>query len=197
MEYCICVLQCITAGVCFFFFLYYHVATMLLLFIIFKCTIFKCPLCSLHEMTWISYHYYYYFFECWKLYYQNKNKKLLSFQKGPSWVWFISLCVFCFLSIIFFFCVLLGSGGCEIDWDNTAVVSRLSRDHLSRLFKKKKEVISVFFVAWGSSGDKEVRMWVAVRRTDLWIHTTLKKERKKQKHQRFRPHMQQYSHTTM
>lgn len=150
---------------------------MLLLFIIFKCTIFKCPLCSLHEMTWISYHYYYYFFECWKLYYQNKNKKLLSFQKGPSWVWFISLCVFCFLSIIFFFCVLLGSGGCEIDWDNTAVVSRLSRDHLSRLFKKKRSNICIFCCLRELGGQRSEN--VGGCEEDWPVNTHYIKERKK------------------
>lgn len=78
-----------------FFFLYYHVATTLL-FIIFKCTILICPLCSLHELTWIYYDYYY--FECY-----ISITKILSFQKGPSLVWFTSLCV-CFLSFIFLFC---------------------------------------------------------------------------------------------
>lgn len=81
-----------------FFFLYYHVATTLL-FIIFKCTILICPLCSLHELTWIYYDYYYYYFEC----YISITKKILSFQKGPFLVWFTSLCV-CFLSFIFLFC---------------------------------------------------------------------------------------------
>lgn len=54
---------------------------MLLLFIIFKCTIFKCPLCSLHEMTWIYYDYYYFLSVEIIL---AKQKKLLSFEKGPS-----------------------------------------------------------------------------------------------------------------
>ena len=158
-----------------YFFLYYHVATMLLLFIIFKCTIFKCPLCSLHEMTWIYYDYYY--FECWS--YISETKELLSFQKGPSWVWFISLCVFCFLFFNFFFCFWLGSGGCEITGTTQLLWSRISHDHLSRLFKKKKEkkkskYLYFFFFAQGSSGSREVGIWVAGRRTDLWIHTTLK-----------------------
>lgn len=110
LEYCI-LRPCITTVVCFLSYIIMQPRCFSCL--IFKCTIFKCPLCSLHEMTWI---YYYYFFECWKLYEQNRKKKKYHLFKrdhlesGSSV--FVCVCVcFCFLSVIFFFSFLLGSGG--------------------------------------------------------------------------------------
>lgn len=79
----------------FCFFLYYHVVTTLLLFIIFKCTILRCPLCRLHELTWIYYNYhYYYYFEC-----SMSITKKEVFSKGTIFsLIYRFVCVFPFVS---------------------------------------------------------------------------------------------------
>lgn len=81
-----------------FLFLNYHVATTLL-FIIFKCTI----LVSTLQSAWIDLDllwWWWLFLLFWVLYKHNK-KRILSFQKGPSLVWFTSLRVSFGLSFYF------------------------------------------------------------------------------------------------
>lgn len=94
---------------CLLIFLHYHIATMLLLFIIFKCTIFKCPLCSLHEMTWIYYDYYY-FLSVEVILAKQKNTV---FSKGTI-LSLVYQFVFLFPFDYPFLYFALGSGGHEI-----------------------------------------------------------------------------------
>lgn len=66
------------------------------LFIIFTCTILECPLCSLHEMTWI----YYYYLSVEVILAKQKKYRLLKrdhLESGLS----VCVCVrvFCFISI--------------------------------------------------------------------------------------------------
>lgn len=80
------------------------------LFIIFTCTILECPLCSLHEMTWIYYDYYYYLSVEVILAKQKKYCLLKRdhLESGLS----VRVCV-CVL-FPFGFCFVSGSGGGEI-----------------------------------------------------------------------------------
>lgn len=144
-------------------------------------------------MTRIYYDYYYYF-ECCS--YISKTKKCLSFEKGPSWVWFISLCVFCFLLIIFFLCPV----GLWLWWFEIteAVLSRLPPDRPSRLLKKKKKKsINICIVRCLRELQGQRSGNVGGREEDWPVNTHYIEEKEKKRHQRFRPHMQRYRHTTM
>lgn len=148
-----------------FLFLYYHVATTLL-FIIFKCTI----LVSTLQSAWIDLDllWWWLLLLFWVLYKHNK-KRILSFQKGPSLVWFTSLRVSFGLSFYF----LLEFWWLWDNRENTAVLSRLSHDHPRSLFKYT--YIEIYIPLPEEAREKG--SWVAGRRTDLWIHTTLKKKK--------------------
>lgn len=175
MVHWLCALWCITAVVCLFFFFFLfsllpllccHVDTLLLLLKIFKCTILTCALCSLHGMTFIMIILFYFLSVEKSMLAKPTNKqkkKYCLFQKGPSWVW-LSVCVrFCFLCRHLFRL-------CPVEfwwlWDNTAVLSWPSHDHLgwfiSSKLKKKNEYLLIC-MGLGREGVRYVWMRAAVR----------------------------------
>lgn len=155
--------------------LYYHVATMLLLFQIFKWY------WSVHsavcmKTAWI-YSNYFIFSECSKSI-LAKQRKILSFQKGPSLVWYISLRVLLFLYHLFLWFPV----GLWWLWENTAVLSWIYHMTFSanvvilRGGRKKPKYLLFFFVV-PPEGARGAKRCGCGRRTDLLIHTTLKEKK--------------------
>lgn len=115
---------------------------MLLLLIIFRCTIFKCPLLQSawndQDLLWLLL----LFFECCS--YISKTKKMSVFWKGTILSLVLSVCV-CFVSFRLSFFVSCWALVVVVwdNWNNPAVLSRLPPDHPSRLLKKKKKKKSI------------------------------------------------------
>lgn len=150
---------------------------MLLLFIILKCTIFKCPLSNLHEndldLLWLLL----FFLSVYVIFSKTKTTKknpCLSKrdhrQSGLSVCFFISFWSFCFH-------FTMGAGSCEI----TEITQLYCHMTIPPNLVETVKNIYIFLLPGRAEGG-----W-----TDLWIHTTLEEKR----HHSFRSHLQ--SHTTV